>query len=262
LGLNVSTRSVRTVEPDTGAAETPLYRQVVEAIRSEIQSGLYPAGELLPTESELRTRFGVSRHTVREALRQLRDEGLVASRQGAGTTVLTQETSDQFVHEVASINDLITYAQDLVYAVESSAMVVADAEMARRLDCPVGHRWMRVEGRRHTPGDSTPIAWSEMYIHPDFAGVALFLGRRPGPLYLWIEEMYSTSVQEVEQVLYGRPLPEAAAAILGLEEGAPGIEVRRTYYLTGGACALIAFTLHPADRFRHSMTLRRAKPPR
>ncbi len=253
--------SGRTAPPlEHDASEAPLYRQLVDAIRAEIQSGVHPAGQLLPTESELRTRFGVSRHTVREALRQLRDEGLVASRQGAGTTVLNPETSELFIHEVASINDLITYAQDLKYAVESSGMVVTDAELAQRLDVPVGQRWLRVEGRRHAPGDSTPIAWSEMFIHPDYAGVALFLGRRPGPLYLWIEEMYSTSVQEVEQVLYGRPIPDAAAVVLNVEPGSPGIEVVRRYFLTGGACALIAFTLHPADRFRHAMTLRRAKP--
>ena len=255
----MSNRSTPTVELEPGATDTPLYRQLVDTLRSEIQSGQYPAGQLLPTESDLRVRFGVSRHTVREALRQLRDEGLVASRQGAGTTVLSPGANEQFVHEVASINDLITYAQELIYAIESSAMVAADADLARRLDCRPGQRWLRVEGRRHPPGDDTPIAWSEMYIHPDYAGVALFLGRRPGPLYLWIEEMYSTQVQEVEQVLYGRSIPDAAAAILDAEPGAPGIEVRRRYFLTGGACALIAFTLHPAERFRHSMTLKRAK---
>ena len=258
----MSARTVRPAVQEADASEEPLYRQLVGTLRSEIQSGLYPAGRLLPTESQLRSRFGVSRHTVREALRQLRDEGLVASRQGAGTTVLSVNPNEQFVHEVASINDLITYAQDLRYAVESSGMVTADADLARRLDCPVGHRWLRVEGRRHAPGDSKPIAWSEMFIHPDYAGVALFLGRRQGPLYLWIEEMYATSVQEVEQVLYGRAIPAAVSAMLGLEPDVPGIEVRRRYYLTDGACALIAFTLHPADRFRHAMTLRRARPAR
>lgn len=242
------------------ASDGPLYRQLVGALKSEIQSGVYPVGGLLPTEAELRARFGVSRHTVREALRQLRHEGLVASRQGAGTSVIRPDASHRFVHEAASIADLIAYAEELRIEVDSSVMVAADAELAARLDCPVGQRWLRIVGFRYPKGQKAPAAWTEAYIHADYAGVALYLGRRPGPIYLWIEEMYHTAVQEVEQIFSGAIVPDAAAQPLELKKGATVIQARRNYVLKGGALALVAMTLYPADRFRHAMVLRRSRP--
>lgn len=242
------------------SAEAPLYRQLVDSLTSEIAAGVHAVGAQLPTEGELQSRFGVSRHTVREALRHLRDEGLVASRQGAGTTVISRSRPKRFVHEVASINDLITHAQELKYEVESSGMVTADADLGERLDCRLGDRWLRIEGFRHPAGDPSPAAWTEVFLAAEYAGAALYLGHRPGPIYRWIEEMYGASVEEVEQVLRVRSLPEAAAESLGLEAGHAGVEVRRAYRLAGGGCALVAFTLYPAERFSHTMTLRRAKP--
>ena len=250
---------VEHIERADGAAEGPLYRKLVGALRSEIQTGVYPVGALLPTEAELRARFGVSRHTVREALRQLRDEGLVASRQGAGTTVVSADASERFVHEVDSIADLIAYAEELKIQVDSSVMVTADADLAAKLECPIGQRWLRVVGFRYPVGQQTPAAWTEIYIHGDYAGVALYLGRRPGPIYLWIEEMYKTSVQEVEQIFTGAIVPDDVAATLKLKKGASVIQARRSYFLTGGAVAVIAITLYPADRFRHAMVLRRSR---
>ena len=59
------------------------YRSLYDAIRQEITSGLLQVGDKLPTEDELCTRYDVSRHTVRSALRDLAEDGLIASRQGS-----------------------------------------------------------------------------------------------------------------------------------------------------------------------------------
>lgn len=239
--------------------DVPLYRQVLEALRADIGSGAFPVGGLLPTEGELCGRFGVSRHTIREAVRRLRDEGLVASRQGSGTKVLKAGTSELFVHEVSSINDLISYAEELRYAIDASGMVVADEALAVRLGCPAGERWLRVEGYRYPQGQTGPIAWAEAFIHADFAGVALYLGRRPGPIHRWVESLYGEPVEKVEQVLSARPAPPEIAAALGAEPGASLFEVRRSYIMASGKVALVAFTLYRPDRFRQTMTLRRVR---
>ena len=57
----------------------------MRALKDEIVSGVLPVGSQLPTEEELCERFSVSRYTVREALRRLREDSLVSSRQGQGT---------------------------------------------------------------------------------------------------------------------------------------------------------------------------------
>src|ERR1700729_2184975 len=64
------------------------YLQVARALRKEIVDGVYPVGSQLPTEHQLCERFSVSRYTVREALRRLGDDNLVASRPRAGTLVV------------------------------------------------------------------------------------------------------------------------------------------------------------------------------
>src|SRR6185295_4618290 len=112
----VRTREVRArargADPGEPTRETDgvLYLQILRSLKDEIVKGIYPVGSQLPTEEELCDRFSVSRYTVREALRRLRDDRLVASRRGAGTVVLPPSSPDSYVHEVTSFNDLITYA--------------------------------------------------------------------------------------------------------------------------------------------------------
>lgn len=65
----------------------PLYRQLVRELRNGIQAGTYPEGSKLPTEQELSQKYGVSRITVRNALKELAKENLIISKQGKGTFV-------------------------------------------------------------------------------------------------------------------------------------------------------------------------------
>lgn len=237
----------------------PLYRQVVQALKQEIVTGVYPVDSRLPPENVLQKRFDVSRHTVREALRELREAGLVASRQGHGTTVLRPGSPRPYVHEVASINDLIELANATRYDVRTNEVVTATSELAARLGGEVGERWLRVEGFRYAPDDPQPVCWTEVYVHGDFAGVARLIGRRPGPIYLWIEDLYGESVAEVEQSLRGARASERVAGSLGVATGATVIELRRVYRLSTGVAAEVALNVYPADRFEITMTLRRSK---
>lgn len=66
---------------------SPLVQRVHQELRARIASGEYAANSRLPGEHDLSARFGVSRPVIREALRRLRDDGLIFSRQGSGTFV-------------------------------------------------------------------------------------------------------------------------------------------------------------------------------
>jgi GntR family transcriptional regulator len=245
-------------EREAGADSPRLYRTVIDALRQEIASGAQAVGEKLPTEDALCRRFGVSRHTVREALRQLRDEGLVASRQGAGTVVVRRAAPPPlYTSSISSLEELLQYATEARYAVEKSGIVVADAALAERLGCRAGQRWLRVEGFRTVAGQQAPICWTEVFVHSDYAGIGLMIGRRSGTIYSWIEEMYGVRIGEVQQVLRAEPMPEALAAELACGRGTMAISLRRAYRLVGGELVEVAFNLHPADRFTYELTLRR-----
>jgi GntR family transcriptional regulator len=72
------------------ASGRPAYLQIADALREKMRDGTYPPGAKLPSESELRERWGVASKTVRAALDQLRAEGLVVGRQGVGSFVREQ----------------------------------------------------------------------------------------------------------------------------------------------------------------------------
>ena len=88
----------------------PRYREVAEALRAAIAGGCHPVGSRLPSEEQLSQRFSVSRHTVREALRSLSDDGLIARRQGAGTKVVACDGAGGYRQSLASLDDLLQYA--------------------------------------------------------------------------------------------------------------------------------------------------------
>jgi|TARA_B100001939_G_scaffold324308_1_gene316188 GntR family phosphonate transport system transcriptional regulator len=67
-----------------------LWRSIHDRLHEEIATGHYKPGEKLPTETELACRFGVNRHTVRHAITELRDHGIVYSRRGSGIFVATK----------------------------------------------------------------------------------------------------------------------------------------------------------------------------
>jgi GntR family transcriptional regulator len=74
---------------------TPMYRQIAEDLREQIESGALGSGQQLRTELELQERYGASRNTVRDAIRWLINLGLVETRPGQGTFVF--QKIDPFV---------------------------------------------------------------------------------------------------------------------------------------------------------------------
>lgn len=72
---------------------TPVWKSIEAALTSDIAEARYKPGDKLPTEADLARRFGVNRHTVRRALSDMAEAGLVFARRGAGVFV-TQAPTD------------------------------------------------------------------------------------------------------------------------------------------------------------------------
>lgn len=89
----------------------PLYFQIELQLREAIESGRYRSGDRLPTESELRRQYGVSRVTVRTALHRLEEEGLVSTKRGRGTFVTDQAGIGSQIERNSS--RLLAFEEDL-----------------------------------------------------------------------------------------------------------------------------------------------------
>jgi DNA-binding GntR family transcriptional regulator len=251
------TRQTAPRQEPKKAARVLRYRSLYEAVRGEIASGALQAGDKLPTEDELCRRHDVSRHTVRSALRDLAEDGLIASRQGSRSVVLKPAPPAIYTSTVSSLDELLHYATEVHYEVAKSGMVVADSLLAARLGADPGQRWLRVEGTRRRVDDPVPVCWTEVFVHADYAGIGLLIGRREGTVYSWIEEMYGVRIESVHQVLSVEPMSAAVAAALDCECGGMAVCIRRSYYLADGTLVEVAFNQHRADRFRYELTLRK-----
>jgi GntR family transcriptional regulator len=247
-----------TPRSQAGAARTPLYRQVLDTLRGDILKGVFPVGSQLPAEEALAARFQVSRNTVREALRHLRDRGLIASRQGAGTTVSGLGAAHGYVQEIDSITDLIQYAASIRYRVDRSELIAADAPLVSQIGGSVGQKWLRIEGLRYADGDAVPLCRTVVYVHADYAGVGRLVGRRKSAIYELIEDLYAEKIGEVEQTFCAYAASADIAKELQVEAGTVVVEVKRTYRTVSKKIAEVAVNQFPFDRFTFAMRLRRA----
>ena len=243
--------------PDSGSDHR--YLQVARTLRREIVAGVYPVGSHLPTEHELCQRFSVSRYTVREALRRLRDDNLVASRPRTGTLVVPRPAANSYVQDVMSIQDLLAFATGAGFSIESSAMLTLDADLAGRSGLAAGEDWLVVRGFRQSDGAEYPLCWTEYYINRAFAGVGRLLNRHTGPIFPLIEDLFGQNIVEVHQEIAAVLVPPDLADGLKVGVGTPALEVRRTYTTSEGETAQVTINTHPASRFRHSMSMRRVR---
>jgi len=237
-----------------------LYKLVVRALRAEILTGIYPIGTAIPSESQLVSRFGVSRHTIREALRHLRELGLVESRQGFGTVVTQPSRAQQhYVHRVDSISDLHDFGVESKYSADTAHIVKLDEALADRLGQEVSSSWLRIEGLRFAPGREDPLCEVEIFVASHFAGVGRLLGQRAGPVYSLIEMIYGEKIGEVDQMIRAIKLKNTEKSRLHVAADDTLVEIKRTYRLLDGSVAEITFNRYPADSFSMSMNLKRVR---
>ncbi|MEC3996766.1 GntR family transcriptional regulator [Actinacidiphila sp. DG2A-62] len=104
---------------------TPMYRQVAERLADEIAQGVYAPGKVLPSETQLMERYGVSRPTVRAAVAELRNLGLVESQHGKGSFVRRR------TEPTATIDQSITRAGRKYHAHERQFTEVEDCQITR-----------------------------------------------------------------------------------------------------------------------------------
>lgn len=234
----------------------PRYQAVAQVLINEISKGTYPVGSLMPTEFELCERFGVSRHTIREAIRRLADLGLVSRQAGVGTRVQSHRTASRYVHTSEGIANLFQYVRDVELVLKDQVEIIADDDLAELLECKPGQAWLRVSGERHVVGENWPIAISQVFIAWPYRTVLKGVVKPELPIYSLIEQRYGCVASEVNQQISAVLLDAGSAQALGVEAGDAGLKVIRKYRTAAQELFEVAVNLHPGDRFSQSMTLK------
>ena len=231
---------------------TPRYQQLADTLVREIRSGRFPVGSLLPPEPRLCQRFGVSRHTVREAVRRLAEMGLVSRQQGIGTLIKSREVESQYVASLSSLQDLMQYTQQTRLKRLGERWVESDEAMAKLLRCPVGQLWLELDTCRYQPHHSEPFVHMRVYVHPEHERVRDDLDEGNVWIYGLIEKHSGERIVEAQQVVGAVAIPAASARILGVRPRVPGLQVRRYYLGRSDRLLSVSVNIYPADRFEFS----------
>lgn len=240
-------------------AEPPLRRTITDQLRAEIAAGGLSVGDRLPSEHELSARFGVSRNTMREALRRLQDQGLIVRRQGSGTVVAALQGVGAFHNPISTIEELVQYAANSRVEVLSTEKILVEGATAALLRSAPDEPWMRISGLRRIYGQEEPFAYTEIFLPADYADVAREIGSLATAVYAAVENRYGIRIEEVEQTLEAVPADANLASRLGVVVGTPMLVIRRHYLERNGKVAEVAVNWHPAGRYRYGMTLQRSE---
>lgn len=245
-----------TIDP---ISDRPAYKQIADAIRSAVVAGELSPGARVPSESELIRSFGVAQGTVRNALNQLRAEGLLRAEHGKGVFVrerppMQRKASNRFLRSHRNAGKAAytvdAEAQGVKHDVEVFKVgpdVVPD-EIAERLGVAVGSTVL-VRSRRYLHGE-TPMEIATSYIPWSLAEGTPIAQVNPGPggIYARIEEAGHRLAKFTEDVTARMPMPDESKA-LHLPSGTPVMRVLRTAFDTEGVAVEVCDTVMTADLF-------------
>jgi GntR family transcriptional regulator len=240
-----------------GDRALPRYLEIKTALIADIRSGVFPVGSLLPTEYELCDRFGVSRFTVRQALKELQDAGLIERRSGVGSMVIAAERQETFVHSLTSLTELLRYPYETSRTILSRELIKASTEQAHLLQCSPGVQWVRVQGVRIAKGSKFPFSWVDIYLHPRFEHVFDLPNPKGEPVYRQIERQLDYRISRAHVEIFAGQITAELSGPMQIEEGTPALNIIRRYSGTDGAIFLVTYTVHPANRFVFTMDLER-----
>ncbi len=135
---------------------TPVWRSIAITLTDDIAQGRYETGAKLPAEAQLAERFGVNRHTVRRALADMAEQGLVHARRGAGVFVAAKPTDYPVGKRIRFHQNIRRAGRVPSKKILRLEVLAADAREADALDLAPGDPVVVYEGLSYA--DDHPVA--------------------------------------------------------------------------------------------------------
>jgi len=238
----------------TSKKKKPRYLELADELREEVLRGDYPDAGNFPTESVLCKKFDVSRFTVREALRKLTSEGLIARKRGSGTIVQPATARAGALHQpLSNVGEILQYAHDTTISFEKLPPQKIPAKLAEQVGIAPKKKWFVFHGKRLKPGRKRPIAVTVAWINPELAEAVEKIDINGATLFGQVEEYGNVTVSRVTQDIQAIAATSRFAGDLGLDEGDPILRILRCYFDENDRLFEISASYHPGDRFAYSM---------
>lgn len=243
----------------------PMYRQIAEDLRVQIESGELEPGQQLRTELELREHYNASRNTVRDAIKWLTNLGLVETRPGQGTFVV--QKIDPFVtiltgdaktgrgggDEGASYRSEVSQQnREPKFSPVQVEIQDASDDMATALGIPKHTEVISRHERRFI--DGTPWSMQTSFYPMEFAdrgaeGLRSARNIDEGTVQYLANTLHIRQVGYRDRITVRAPHPaEADFFKLPADGRVPMYEITRTAYDGNGQPMRVTVTVYPADR--------------
>lgn len=184
----------------------------------------------MPTENEFMIDFGVSRHTIRNALSTLRAEGLVSSVQGQGTKVISSNMNKPYVERVQSIQDLLVLGQESKRLLLGQKTVSAGEKLAALFRCSEGRKLIEVQMLRKAVCDEKRVlAVLTLWIDILLEKVVARLGDADTAAAEIVAEEYGLEAGSVKQTIESIGMGVREAVYLDARPGDPALKFTREY---------------------------------
>lgn len=208
----------------------PLYIQLYNRLRLDIEGGVYSPGERLPSESELEAKYNTSRITIRKAISLLSNDGYVSVRQGLGTIVASPT-----MYNTNFVTSLTEQLREAGYTPSASnihfSRCTVPPEIASVMGLPSNTEMVRVQ--RIELADNQPVGILSNYILPDV--VPDIENKSPNfiSLYRFLEDEYNIRIDTSRDFISARTADLAQATTLKIPVGSPLIYVIRISFSDG-----------------------------
>ncbi|WP_102335892.1 GntR family transcriptional regulator [Salimicrobium jeotgali] len=231
-----------------------LYLQVIEQLKKDIQEEVYKEREKLPSEFQLSKRLGVSRATLREALRILEEDNLVTRRHGVGTFVNPKPMFSAGIEELDSVTGMITSSGMTPGTQYLSADLVEPTEEDRERFHPKElHKIAKLE--RVRTADEEPVVYCVDKL-PEGV-ISLQDVKEKGSMFRLIEEYtqkpIAYAVTYIEPVGYH----EIVSPVLNTDPEEALLLLKQMHYTADDEPLLLSLNYFRADKFSFHVLRRR-----
>jgi GntR family transcriptional regulator len=224
------------------AAGVPLHRQLFLVLHDEIGRGALAAGDALPTEQSLCDQFGVSRITVRRALADLVEAGLIERRHGIGSFVIehsplrSPDAGDSYMDELRQV-DFETEVDVIEFDERTFPRAIAERLDSRERGLHV----LRLRRERRT---GEPLMITEVWLPLELAGRLTELELARAPLHRLLSDA-GVHLERLEHELTAEIAGPRTAALLDTAIGSPLIRVNRVAFAAGAPHHFLSMVLSP-----------------
>lgn len=237
-----------------GHSPLPLYVQIRDSLRRQILDGSYQVHERLPSENEMMNTFGVSRITIRQALRDLHNEGLVFSAQGKGTFV-SKPKAVQNVQRLEGFGEaMAAQGYEASARVLSIQQLKAPKAVVAALDLQPGDEAIEVKRVRYL--NRSPVCIENSYFPMD-VGRQMFSLDLSGDIFPMLENLFGIPLGGADISLDAILADDEAQQYLNLKTGEAILRVERLTHNRDGRPIDFEYLCYRGDSFKYQFRIDR-----